>query len=46
MPEGGSSSGFLQFAETCRLVESTSSKLSKIDIVANYFSSFPTKISK
>jgi len=31
------SSGFLQFAETCRQVESTSSKLSKIDIVSKYF---------
>jgi len=37
LSEDESSSGFLQFAETCRQVESTSSKLSKIDIVSKYF---------
>jgi DNA ligase 1 len=37
LSEDESSSGFLLFAETCRQVESTSSKLSKIDIVSKYF---------
>lgn len=34
-----SSSCFLKFAETCRQVEATRSKLAKVDIVSKYFSS-------
>ena len=44
MGNGESSPGyFLQFAEVCKRVEATRSKLSKIDVVSRYFTSLSDK---